>query len=125
MDNILIIDDDPSGTEMLIALLQLDGHCARRLENWQDPVSDVEKFCPALVIMDVRLRTRNGLDLLNRIRAHSDPDLAQTPVLMISADDYHVQCKQASADGFLLKPFGLQDLSDAVKSIEEGSGLGN
>jgi DNA-binding response OmpR family regulator len=125
VENILIIDDDPTGTELLITLLQIDGHRARKLENWQDPLSDVEKFCPALVIIDVRLRTRNGLELLGQIRTHPDPDLARTPVLMISAEDYRVECRQASADGFLLKPFSLEDLGDAVKRIEEGSGLGN
>jgi DNA-binding response OmpR family regulator len=74
-----------------------------------------------MVIMDVHLRSRSGLELLRQLRAHSDPELAQTPVLMISADDYHRECRQAGASAFLMKPFGYQDLMDAITGVEEGS----
>ena len=120
MQSVLIIDDDPSGTQLMVTLLELYGHRAHKLENWKNPLGDVERHRPSMVIMDVHLRSRSGLELLRRLRAHSDQELAQTPVLMISADDYRRECRQAGASAFLMKPFGYQDLMDAIVGVEEG-----
>ena len=87
MYKILVIDDDPSGTELLITLLGLEGFQGSRLENWADPLADVERQRPDLVIMDVYLSDRDGVELLRDIRAHSEPRIANTPVLMMSAEN--------------------------------------
>jgi DNA-binding response OmpR family regulator len=120
VQNILIIDDDPSGTRLIMTLLGFDGHHALELEDWRNPLGDVERHRPSLVIMDVHLRSRNGLELLKQLRGHPDMELARTPVLMISAEDYRAECKQTGATGFLMKPFGYQDLMDAIRNVEEG-----
>lgn len=105
----------------MITLLGFVGHSARKLEDWQDPVGEVERHRPSLVIIDIHLRSRNGLDLLGQLRSHPDPELARTPVLMISAEDYRMASKQAGASGFLMKPFGYKELVGAIRNCEEGS----
>src|SRR5512137_1442538 len=62
MYRVLVIDDDPSGTQLLITLLGLEGHQGYGVENWRDPLHDVEALRPDLVIMDVRLRVTDGLE---------------------------------------------------------------
>jgi DNA-binding response OmpR family regulator len=118
---VLIVDDDPSGTQLLATLLKLEGFDAVPLENWVDPIKDIKQQQPELVIMDVRLRGKSGLDLLAKIRTHPDPDLARTPVLMMSVDDHRVESKQAGAEGFVAKPFDLPTLMAAIGKIKEGS----
>ena len=121
MQKILIIDDDPSGTRLLTTMLGLEGYQPVKLENWEEPIEDLELHRPDLVLMDVYMRTTNGFDLLRRIRAHPDADLARTPVLMMSAEDQYVRCEQEGADGFLEKPFTMRALVQAIRGIEEGS----
>ena len=121
MYNILVIDDDPTGTQLLLSLLALEGHQGWKLENWTEPVSDLERLSPDLVLMDVRLSTMDGLQLLRRIRAHPEPRIAGIPVLMMSAEDLRVQCQSAGADGFVEKPFELDALLGAIQHILEGS----
>lgn len=121
MQNILVVDDDPSGVQLLITLLGLCGHEARKLEDWENPLGDIERYQPALVIMDVHLQSKNGLELLREIRTHPSSEVAQTPVLMISAEDYQAECKEAGASAFLLKPFGYGDLVAVISGIEEGN----
>jgi DNA-binding response OmpR family regulator len=118
---ILIIDDDPSGTLLLATLLGLKGYQPVKLENWKEPIEDLEQHRPDLALMDIYLRTTNGFDLLRRIRAHPDADLARTPVLMMSAEDQCIRCEQEGADGFLEKPFNIRVLVEAIRGIEEGS----
>jgi DNA-binding response OmpR family regulator len=117
--SILIIDDDPAGSQLLMTLLRLEGYQAYQLENWKDPVGDVDRIRPDLVIMDVYLQNRNGFDLLRQLRAHSSLDVARTPVLMISAEDQAARCLRAGANAFLEKPFGVRALMATIHGIEE------
>ena len=119
--NILVIDDDPTGTQLLLTLLALEGYQGCKLENWAEPVSDLERLSPDLVLMDVRLSTMDGLQLMRRIRAHPEPRIAGLPVLMMSAEDLRVQCQSAGADGFVEKPFELDTLLGAIQHILGGN----
>ena len=125
MYQILVIDDDPTGTQLLIDLLHFAGHRGFPLENWQYPVADIEQERPDLVIMDVRLKVYDGLDLLRQIRAHSDPQVRSVPVLMMSAEDSTARCQAAGANGFVEKPFDTESLFRAVEEILEVSVSGN
>jgi DNA-binding response OmpR family regulator len=116
---ILIIDDDPSGTQLLITLLGFEGYEGFKPENWRDPLSDIERERPDLVFMDVRLINRDGVELLRQLRAHPDPVVARTPVLMMSAEDHSVRCRSAGANGFLEKPFDRVTLLEEIQKILE------
>jgi DNA-binding response OmpR family regulator len=117
---VLIVDDDMMGTELLITLLRIEGFEAFQPENWHDPLHDIKMRRPNLVIIDVRLRSRSGFDLLSQIRAHPDAAVAGTPVIMMSAEDYTIQSKRAGADGFVSKPFDLPAMLDVVRSTKGG-----
>jgi CheY-like chemotaxis protein len=119
--SILVIDDDPTGTQLLLTLLALEGYQGCKLQNWAEPISDLQSLSPDLVLMDVRLSSMDGLELLRRIRAHPEPRIAGIPVLMMSAEDLRVQCQSTGADGFVEKPFELDTLLGAIHHILEGS----
>lgn len=119
MPTILIIDDDPSGTQLLITLLGFEGYEGFKPEDWTNPISDIERQRPDLVCMDVRLLNQDGVELLRQLRAHPDPAIARTPVLMMSAEDHSKRCRLAGANGFLEKPFDSVTLLDKVQRILE------
>ncbi len=114
---ILVIDDDHAGAQLLIHLLKFAGRTGYMLENWQDPVTEIGQKRPDLVIMDVRLRVCDGLDLLRQLRTHPDAAIRGIPVLMTSAENVSVQCLGAGAAGFLEKPFDTESLFRAIQEI--------
>jgi two-component system alkaline phosphatase synthesis response regulator PhoP len=116
---ILIIDDDRAGTQLLSTLLDFEGHRPLALQNWDEPVGDVERLRPDLVIMDVYMRATNGLDILGQIRKQPDPEIANVPILMMSAEDQEQRSLQAGADGFLEKPFQIETLVSTIREIME------
>ncbi len=104
-----------------MTLLQFEGYQPHPVENWQDPVSDIERLRPDLVIMDVYLRIGDGFQLLDRLRTHPDSEVSRTPVLMISAEDQRTRCRQAGAQGFLEKPFNVRALVETIRELERES----
>lgn len=121
MHKILVIDDDPTGTGLLIDLLRFADCTGYPLENWQDPVAYVEQTRPGLVIMDVHLGVHDGLELLRQLRAHPDASVAGIPVLMVSAENVSAQCRAAGASGFAEKPFDTESLFRTIQEIMEVS----
>ena len=119
MTRILIADDQAEAARLLVALLELDGFVAERLEgNWDRLVEEVEQRRPDLVILDVRLPEANGLELVRQLRAHPDPRVAGVRVLLTSALDHRYDGAEAGADGFLPKPFTRQALLQAIAQIQ-------
>jgi CheY-like chemotaxis protein len=121
MYKILVIDDDPTGAQLLIDLLQLEGHRGYVLENWRDPVAGLEAQGPDMVIMDVRLGNHDGLALLRQIRSHPEASVGNIPVLMVSAENASARCRAAGASGFVEKPFDTESLFRTIQEIMEVS----
>jgi DNA-binding response OmpR family regulator len=120
---LLIVDDQFEAARLLVALLKLDGYDAHQVTDWRDLAREIEETPPDLVILDVHLPDVDGFELLDRMRKHPNADVANVPVLLISALDYRHRIRTAGATGFLLKPFNRQSLLDAIHSIEQGQAL--
>ncbi len=70
----------------------------------------------ALVLLDLGLPRRDGLDVLSRLRARNDA----TPVLVLTARDTvgdRVRGLDAGADDYLVKPFDLDELSARIRAL--------
>jgi two-component system chemotaxis response regulator CheY len=63
----------------------------------------------------------SGLELLQAIRA--DPELKTLPFIMITAENRKervVQAEQAGADGYIVKPFNAEALSERIARVMGG-----
>ncbi len=76
---------------------------------------------PAALICDVMMPGKDGLTVLKELRA--DPELADLPVLMLSAlaqESERLQIREAGASGLLTKPFDCDELTALVTDLVEG-----
>jgi CheY-like chemotaxis protein len=112
---ILIVDDDPTTAGLLETVLQLEGYEVRSVQSSSEVIPCLEQNPPDLVLMDVRLRGMDGLDVLAQIRNH--PGLSSMPVLLMSGMDYRHQARRAGANGFLSKPFSPDDMERQLAHI--------
>lgn len=83
-------------------------------------MNHIEQFKPDLIILDIMLPDGDGRDLLKTLR--SDASTAYIPVLMISAryTADNVQHGEFKPNGFLSKPFDIDDLLDRIEGILAG-----
>jgi two-component system, OmpR family, phosphate regulon response regulator PhoB len=113
---ILICDDERPLRELIKAAL---GERYRFVEA-ADTIEAEELIAgdpPALLVLDVMLPGRSGLELLDELRDR--PETAALPVVMISAwhGEYERTALDAGASAFLGKPFDPDELADTVERL--------
>jgi len=75
---------------------------------------------PDLVLLDLNLPRKNGLEVLEEMRA--DPELASIPVIMLttsSAEHDVVACYSRGANCFVVKPLELDEFMELIDSIRD------
>ena len=118
MPRLLIVDDDPSMVSLLKTLLELDGFEVTPATNPDRVIESIRQVRPDLVVMDVFMSSRDGLDLLRQVRASAE--LAHTPVIMTSGMDVSDRALEAGADGFMLKPYSPPELIALIRQKLDG-----
>ncbi len=115
---VLLIEDEPNIIEAISFILSRDGWDVRTHSGGENAMEIVRARRPDLIILDVMLPHRSGFELLTDIRA--DPDLGQTPVLMLTARGQRKDremAERAGASLFMTKPFSNAEMLEAVRTL--------
>jgi DNA-binding response OmpR family regulator len=114
----LVIDDDQGIREALTVSFTTEWDTCEVLavEEGAMGLRIVEEHQPDIVILDVGLPGINGLEVLDRLRQHSD-----VPVVMLSArdgEDDIVRALELGADDYVTKPFRYLELMARIRAVQ-------
>ncbi|HEX9560621.1 MAG TPA: response regulator [Candidatus Dormibacteraeota bacterium] len=113
----VVIADDESSMRLLVhATIESDDYCVVEAVDGAEAWAMVQKHRPALVLLDVQMPGRSGLEVLGLIKA--DPSLAATRVILLTAKAQETDIESgliAGADFYLTKPFSPLDLLTRVE----------
>jgi DNA-binding response OmpR family regulator len=115
---ILIVDDDVTITELMKALMLMEGHQPTTVNDSTKALDVVNSVQPDLITLDLMMPGLTGFDLCKLI--HEDPRFASIPIMIVSASDdpeSKVKAKEVGAKDYLAKPFGVDDLVQKVKEL--------
>jgi DNA-binding NtrC family response regulator len=113
--SVLIIDDEAEIRESLHALLELEGYEVDSAATGEDGLAHIGERSFDLVLLDLALPDRNGIELLSEMRAHD----SETPVIIITAYgtvENAVSAMQAGAVNFIQKPWDNEKLLADVRA---------
>lgn len=116
MKRILVVDDDPTVTNVVRRGLSYDGYKVDTAATGLQALTMARDHTPDLVILDLMLPGIDGFDVLERLRL-GDADL---PVIMLTALDGpadQVKGLDLGADDYVVKPFRFEVLSARVKAL--------
>lgn len=112
---ILIVDDEAPLRTALRAYLEREGYAVSTVLDGTSALAEAKNFQPDLVILDIMLPGMNGLEVLRRLRQHSD-----VYVLMLTAkadETDKVIGLGVGADDYMTKPFSPRELVARVQAV--------
>jgi CheY-like chemotaxis protein len=112
---ILIVDDEPTGRQLLEDLLMPQGYDLVFACNGAEALAKAAEAPPDLILLDVMMPEMDGFSVLRALRAR--PEGAAVPVVFLTArtpdgDEY----RKSGADGVIAKPFDPHGLVERVRA---------
>jgi DNA-binding NtrC family response regulator len=112
---VLIIDDEAAIRESLETLLELEGYGVESAASGEEGLARIGERSFDLVLLDLALPDRNGLDLLAEIHLQ-DPGLSIIMVTAYGTVENAVRAMQAGAANFVQKPWDNEKLLADVRA---------
>src|SRR5438046_7791733 len=112
---VLIIDDEAAIRESLETLLELEGYSVESAATADLGLARIGERPFDLVLLDLALPDRNGLDLLAELHAH-DPQLSVIMITAYGTVENAVKAMQAGATNFVQKPWDNEKLLADVRT---------
>jgi DNA-binding response OmpR family regulator len=113
---ILVVDDEPDLRLLVRMTLEGNGYEVEEASTAAEAVRQALVIHPALILLDIRLPDAEGFDVLKTLK--STPELAATPVVMMSAHSSPPTLRKAEVIGshdYLIKPFKQDALLALVR----------
>ena len=114
---VLVVEDDPRISDLLRFHLTREAYSVHHAYDGDTALVLAEELEPDLVLLDVMLPNRSGLDVCQAIRRREGP---QPSILMISARIDEVDAVMGltvGADDYVRKPFGVSELVARVRAL--------
>lgn len=113
---IALVEDNVSLAKGIAYQLRDAGHSVDVLHHGDDADTFLRQETGDLVILDINLPGKSGLDLLADLRERSDP----RPVILLTARSEtqdRVKGLDAGADDYLVKPFEMEELAARIRAL--------
>lgn len=114
MQKILLVEDDATMKSLLKTLLELEKfQVFFPFELTENAVFQaISTIQPDVLLVDVLMNDLNGLNLVANL-----PAKRPYHILMTSGLDVEIECREAGADGFLLKPYSPEELIRRIRNF--------
>ena len=111
---ILVVDDDASIRQTVREILDLEGYPVETAADGNEALEAVERREPSLVLLDMRMPELDGWGFARAIRERG----MRLPILvMTAAENARTWADEIGADGYVSKPFELEELLAAVERV--------
>ncbi len=113
-NQVLIVDDNPHMSSLLSEILEFFDYRCVGAHDGEEALKILKEECFDMVITDLRMPRMGGMDLLHTIK----DEFPKLPVVVITGfgtDSSKSDAFAAKADGFLAKPFKVEQIKDLLK----------
>jgi two-component system response regulator BaeR len=114
-DKVLIVEDEPQLASVLAAYLEASGYACSRVADGSQALSTFRSFQPDLVLLDLTLPNRDGIEICRDLRSTSD-----VPIIMVTARVEELDRLlglEVGADDYVCKPFSPREVVARVRSV--------
>jgi DNA-binding response OmpR family regulator len=126
MQSILVVDDEQKIVDLARDYLEHAGFGVLIAGDGRAAIETIRRRRPDLVVLDLGLPERDGLDVARTVRGDPDTSLAATPIVMLTARDDEIDKLlglELGADDYVTKPFSPRELVARVRAVLRRSEL--
>ncbi|BDG06030.1 response regulator [Anaeromyxobacter oryzae] len=109
---VLVVEDDPDLLALLEMVVADAGHRVRTASNGLEALARVAEERPGVILLDMRMPVMNGWEFARELRARHGRCCAI--VVLTAAENAQQRAAEIGADGWLAKPFDLDDVLAAI-----------
>jgi DNA-binding response OmpR family regulator len=120
MKTVLVVDDERKIADLARDYLEHAGFAVLLERDGQGALETIRRRRPDLVVLDLGLPGRDGLDVTRAVRSEREPALAATPIVMLTARDDELDKLlglELGADDYVTKPFSPRELVARVRAV--------
>ena len=121
-DTVLVVDDDTSILDTVSSILTGEGYYVVSAATGEEALAAVARKQPALILLDMRMPVMDGWAVARALRAQG---IKVPIVVMTAAESAKRWADEVGAEGYLAKPFGLDDLLATVERFRGPGGRAN
>ncbi len=117
-ERVLVVEDEQDIAELVAHHLHMAGYAAEILTSGAEVMPVVRARPPALVVLDLMLPGRNGLDVCRSMRA--DPRTSSVPIIMLTArtdETDRIVGLELGGDDYVTKPFSPKELVARIGAV--------
>lgn len=115
MTRLLVVEDSETILLLLKTRLEMAGYQVATATDGQQALDAMAEVKPELVVLDVMMPVKSGLEVLAEMRAGGD----STPVILCTAhrEDTDISQALAGADGWVTKPIDFAELFEKIETL--------
>ncbi len=117
-DRILVIDDDPDFAEGMDLLLTPEGYKVELAHSAAEASSRIVDFPADVALIDIRLSSSSGISLIRTLK-RQNPNILCVMMTAYASTDTAIEALREGAYGYLVKPFGGDELLLTVQRCFE------
>ncbi len=119
---VLVVDDNQDIRDLVVHILSADGFNVFAAVDGENALAILNSNSVNLVLLDVMMPGKSGLEVLSDIRSGSNKKLRDIPVMMITAKSSTEDIDKAlelGATSYIVKPFRATTIREKVRAILE------
>ena len=118
-NTVLVVDDDTSILDTVSSILSGEGYDVVSAATGQEALAAVARKQPLLILLDMRMPVMDGWAVARALR---EQGINVPIVVMTAAESAKRWAEEVGAEGYLAKPFGLDDLLATVERFRRPGG---
>ncbi len=121
-NTVLVVDDDTSILDTVSSILSGEGYDVVSAATGQEALAAVARRQPLLILLDMRMPVMDGWAVARALR---EQGIKVPIVVMTAAESAERWADEVGAEGYLAKPFGLDELLATVERFRNPGGRAN